>query len=158
MWNRQSTDSIIRYWYSTWNIVQTKCERYQEYQSSQTEPVPGQGSAHEVADDNTQSCHHLGKWATDVSHVGSGCLMDVDRRYGDLQTCSQPQEEPAHVQLPSLGGGHQQGPAYEQAHHREGQQRCFSSDSIHEEHSTERSKQGTNTQKTACNLTGRLHL
>ena len=48
--------------------------------------------------------------------------MDVDGGDGDLQAGPQPQEEPAHVQLPGLTGRHQESPTYEEAHHGEGQQ------------------------------------
>ena len=75
--------------------------------------------------------------------------MDVDRRYGDLQTCSQPQEEPAHVQLPGLGGGHQQGPPYEEAHHGEGQERGLPTDEVHQEDGAEGAEQGPDTEETA---------
>ena len=69
--------------------------------------------------------------------------MDVDRGDRDLQTGAQAkqepdhnhtgddgdeeqdendQNEPAHVELPSLTGGHHHGPADEKAHHGEGEQ------------------------------------
>ena len=93
---------------------------------------------------------HLREGATDVPHVGPGGLVDVDGRDCDLQPRPQSQQEAAHVQLPGLTGRHQESPAYEETHHGERQQGSLPADGVHQEDSAQRTKQGSDTQQTAC--------
>ena len=48
--------------------------------------------------------------------------MNVDRRDGDLETSAKTQEKPSNIELPGLGSCHQQSPANEETHDREGEQ------------------------------------
>ena len=57
----------------------------EEDEGGETEPVPGQTAAHEVADDDTEGRHDLREGAADVPHVGPAGLVDIDRRDGDLE-------------------------------------------------------------------------
>ena len=92
----------------------------------------------------------LREGATDVPHVGPGGLVDVDWGDGDLQAGPQPQEEPAHVQLPGLTGRHQESPTYEETHHGEGQQGGLPAYGVHQEDRAQGPKQGSDTQQAAC--------
>ena len=65
-------------------VVETEGEWNQEDESSQTQPVPGETATHEVADEDTESCHDLREGTTDVSHVLSGGLVNIDRNNGHL--------------------------------------------------------------------------
>ena len=114
-------------------VVEAEGEGDEEDEGGQTEPVPGEAPAHEVADDDAEGRHHLGEWAADVPHVGPGGLVNVHRGDGDLQPRPQAQQQPPHVELPGLRGRHQQSPPYEQAHHGEGQQWSFPSYGVHQE-------------------------
>ena len=136
-------------WRTLRDVIQTKHEGDQEDEGRQAQPVPGEAAAHEVADDDAQGGHHLGEGAADVPHVGPTRLVDVDRGDGDLQPRPQAQQEPAHIELPGLGGRHQQGPAYEQRHDGEGEQRGLPAHRVHQEDGGEGAEQGPDTEKTA---------
>ena len=60
---------------------------------------------------------NLRERAAYISHVPHGGLMDVDGGDGDLEAGTQPEQEPAHVELPRLAGRHHHRPPDEQAHH-----------------------------------------
>ena len=92
---------------------------------------------------------NLGERATDVSHVAHRGLVDVDGGDGDLQTGPQPQQEPAHIELPGLTGCHHHRPPDEQAHDGEGQQGGLPSHSIHQEDCTQGTKHCSQGQQAA---------
>ena len=90
--------------------------------------------------------------------------MDVDGGNGDLQTGAQSkqepaqhnhhhhhqvQQQPAHIELPGLGGGHQQRPADKQRHDGEGEQRGLPAHGVHQEDGGEGAEQGTDAEETA---------
>ena len=76
---------------------------------------------------------NLRERAAYISHVPHGGLMDVDGGDGDLEAGTQPEQEPAHVELPGLAGRHHHRPPDEQAHDGECQQRGFPSHGVHQE-------------------------
>ena len=104
------------------DVVEAEHEGDEEDEGREAQPVPGEAAAHGVADDDAEGGHDLGEGAADVAHVGPRGLVDVDWRDGDLQARPQPQQQPAHVELPGLGGRHQQRPADEEGHHGECEQ------------------------------------
>ena len=75
--------------------------------------------------------------------------MDVDWGDGYLEPRPQAQEESAHIELPGLGRRHQEGPADEEGHDGEGEQRGLPAHSVHQEDGGERAKQGSDTEKAA---------
>ena len=147
-------------WWALRYVIKSKCERDEKNERSNAKPVPSKGTAHKVADDNPESRHHLqrkimikdfvclivsakghlGKWATNVSHVSTGCLMYIDRRNCNLKPGSKTEQKPTQVELPWLRSCHEKGPTYEEAHHWEGQEGSFTTDSVHEKNSAEGSK------------------
>ena len=131
------------------DVVQTEHEGDQKDEGREAQPVPGEAAAHEVADDDAEGGHHLGEGAADVPHVGAARLVDVDRGDGDLQPGAQTQQEPAHIELPGLGGGHQQRPADKQRHDGEGEQRGLPAHGVHQEDGGEGAEQGPDAEETA---------
>ena len=75
--------------------------------------------------------------------------MDVDGGDGDLEAGTQPEQEPAHVELPRLAGRHHHRPPDEQAHDGECQQRGFPSYGVHQENCAQRTKHCSEGQEAA---------
>ena len=57
---------------------------------------------------------------------------------------------PAHVELPCLAGRHHHGPADEEAHHGEGEERGLPAHRVHQEDGAEAAEEGAQGQQAAC--------
>ena len=115
------------------DVVEADGEQDEEDAGDEAEPVPGEGATHDVTADDAKSGHHLREGTADVPQLRLGGLVDVDGGDGDLEAGTQPEQEPAHVELPGLAGRHHHRPPDEQAHDGECQQRGFPSHGVHQE-------------------------
>ena len=91
----------------------------------------------------------LWKTGAERAHVLCAGLLYIDWADGDLEAGPQPQQHPAHVQLPGLAGRHQHRPAHEEAHDGEGEEGGLPAHAVHEDLGRQGAEQGAEGQEAA---------